>query len=374
MLTYKIADITVGMDIKYDRLKKQAQAYLFKTSNPDIVLSVPEKATLRAKEKFKGLDDGEIEYLLMGALFYDKLLDFDGLMLHSSAVAVGNTAYLFSADSGVGKSTHTDLWTKCIDGAVIVNDDKPAIRSVNGQLMVYGTPFSGKYDKSINKGFLLGGICFIERGQENFIEETDVATSLPLFLKQSPGMLGEDRVSLRLSVTDKILSSAKLYKMKCNTDISAAKMSYDKMNTNIKVSLDSIFTVMEEMLSLGKEVTFATNGDSMRPLLLSGESVTLKRFLRYKKGDVILFRKNNGNFVLHRIIKIKNNTVFTQGDALISRDEPFDKERIIGKAVAFIKKDKTVHISNLSYLIYKTVYMSDLGRMLRRIKRKFFKK
>ena len=38
-------------------------------------------------------------------MFYDKLLDFGGMMLHSSAVAVGGYAYLFSADSGVGKSS-----------------------------------------------------------------------------------------------------------------------------------------------------------------------------------------------------------------------------------------------------------------------------
>ncbi len=372
MLTYKIADVTVGMDIKHERLKKQAEPYRFNTDNPEIVLSVPEKATLRAKEKFKELSDGEIEYLLMGALFYDKLLDFDGLMLHSSAVAVGNTAYLFSADSGVGKSTHTTLWTKCIDGAVIVNDDKPAIRSVNGKLYVYGTPFSGKHDKSINKSFLLGGICFIERGKENSIVETDVAASLPLFLKQSSGMLSEDRISLRLSVTDKILSVAKLYKMKCNTDISAAKMSYEKMNTAVKVKLDSIYEVMEEMLSLGKEVTFTTNGDSMRPLLFSSDSVTLKRVPNYKKGDVVLFRKDDGSFVLHRIIKIKKDTVFTEGDALIRKDAPFDKSRIIGKAVAFIRKDKTIRLADFSYRFYKAVYVSAFGRTLRKIKRKIF--
>ncbi len=371
MLTYKIADVTVGMDIKYDRLKKQAEPYRFKTENPEIILSVPENVTIRAKEQFEGLTDGEIEYLLMGALFYDKLLEYDGLMLHSSAVAVGNTAYLFSADSGVGKSTHTDLWVQNIKGAVIVNDDKPAIRSINGKLYVYGTPFSGKHDKSINKRFLLGAICFIERSQENFIEETNVASVLPLFLKQSSGMPNKERVSLRLEVTDKILSGAKLYKMKCNMNAEAAKMSYEKMNTEVKVRLDSIFEVMEEMLSLNKEVTFTTNGDSMRPLLLSGESVTLKRFSKYKKGDVVLFKKDDGSFVLHRIIKIKKDTVFTQGDALISDDQPFNKNKIIGKAIAFIKKDETIKISSFSYFVYKMVYMSLVGRNLRKIKRKF---
>lgn len=370
MLTYKIADVTVGMDIKYDRLKRQAEPYLFKTSSPDFVLSVPEKATQKAKERFKGLGDGEIEYLLMGALFYDKLLEFDGLMLHASAVAVGNTAYLFSADSGVGKSTHTSLWTEYIKDAVIVNDDKPAIRCINGNLYVYGTPFSGKHDKSINKRFLLGGICFLNRGEENFIEEMNISSALPLFLKQSAGMITEDRVSLRLSVTDKILSGAKLYEMKCNADISAAKMAYEKMNMSVNVKLENIYEVMEEMLSKGKEVTFTTNGDSMRPLLFSGDSVTIKRFKKYKKGDVILFKNSDGNFILHRIMKIKKNAVFTRGDSSTKNDEPFKSTSIIGKAIVFMRKDKTIKISDFSYFVYKILYLSHFGKIIRKVKRK----
>ncbi len=50
-------------------------------------------------------------------------------MLHASAIVVGNSAYLFSASSGTGKSTHTKLWQECFgDKAVIINDDKPVIR------------------------------------------------------------------------------------------------------------------------------------------------------------------------------------------------------------------------------------------------------
>ena len=73
------------------------------------------------------------------------------MLLHSSAVVVDGYAYLFSADSGTGKSTHTGLWKQHFgDRAYIINDDKPAIRKVDGEWYVFGTPWSGKTDTSVN--------------------------------------------------------------------------------------------------------------------------------------------------------------------------------------------------------------------------------
>ena len=359
------------MDIKYDRLKNQALPYLYKgRGKPDATLILPSNVMEKAREKYKDLDDGELEYLLYGAMFYDKLLDFDGMMLHASAVAVDGMAYLFSANSGVGKSTHTALWQKFLSDAVIVNDDKPAIRLIDGKLFVYGTPFSGKYDMSVNRRFLLGGICFLSRAEENSIKQISPAEALPLFLMQSSGMYGKDRVEKRLFVTDKVLSSARIYKMECNKDISAAKMAYEKMNMAPHVSLSSLLPAMEDMLKSGMEVTFITNGNSMKPLLRSKDSVTIKRADTYKKKDVVLFRRLDGSFVLHRIINIKGDTVFTEGDSLCGKDEPINKEQILGKAIAFIKDSKTLKESDIKYKLYKFFYMSAIAKKLRLLKRK----
>lgn len=62
-------------------------------------------------------------------------------MVHSSAIKYNDKCYLFSADSGVGKSTHTSLWHKVYgDKVQIINDDKPIIRLENNKLIVYGSP------------------------------------------------------------------------------------------------------------------------------------------------------------------------------------------------------------------------------------------
>ena len=66
----------------------------------------------------------ESEYYCSAYRFYTQLVDFSGLMLHSSAVIMDGRAYLFSAPSGTGKSTHTQLWLDVFgDRATILNDD-----------------------------------------------------------------------------------------------------------------------------------------------------------------------------------------------------------------------------------------------------------
>ena len=74
-------------------------------------------------------------------------------MVHASAVEVDGKAYLFSADSGTGKLTHTKQWQNYFgkERALIINDDKPAIRKDKNGWAAYGTPFSGKTDENLNR-------------------------------------------------------------------------------------------------------------------------------------------------------------------------------------------------------------------------------
>lgn len=372
MQRYKIAGLVVEINLRYDRLKNQAEPYLYKGSGKtDISLNIEDGVMEKARKQYPNIDDDGLEYLLYGFLFYDRLLDFDGMMLHASAVGVGQNAYLFSANSGVGKSTHTNYWTQLIKGAHIINDDKPALRIINGKIYVCGTPFSGKHDISTNRSYLLGGICFLERGQENVIENISPEEALPLILPQTASKHNAERVSKKLELIDKILTGTNLYKMKCINHISAAQCAFEKMKVSIPVYLDEMLPVMEETIKSGGKVTFITKGASMVPLLTSKrDSVVLVRAESCKKGDVILFRNEKGDFVLHRIIKLKDGKVYTMGDSLLTQDLPISSENIVGKASAFVINGKKINVTDFSYKMYRLVYMSALGRALRLLKRK----
>jgi ABC-type multidrug transport system ATPase subunit len=131
--------------------------------------------------------------------------------------------------SGTGKSTHTRLWCEHIEGTYIINDDKPAIRKVNNELFVYGTPFSGKEDLSKNEKVKLGGICLIYRNEENVIKRISAEEAIVPILRQTIHQLSEKKLDKFLKLLDDILSNVPVYKMGCNISKQAALLSYNTM-------------------------------------------------------------------------------------------------------------------------------------------------
>ncbi len=375
MKRYKIAGLYVDMDVKYNRLLTQGKPYEVENDGrkPDMCFALSEKVMEKARVKFSHLDDGEIEYMLYGFLFSDGLLDYSGLMIHASAVGLGGYAYLFSADSGVGKSTHTAFYLELFkEKAVIINDDKPVLRKIGNKIFVFGTPFSGKHDLSKNAAYELGGICFLSRGDKNIIEKITPAEAIGYIYKQTQSGIEKERVEKRLSALDFVLSESLLYKMKCINDISAAQVSYGAMKRSIPVYLDELSDLMLCELENGNSVKFCTKGGSMAPLLISGrDSVVLKKAKSFKKNDVILFKNNDGKYILHRIVKINGGEIITKGDAMTVCDAPITKENIIAKATAFVRKGKEIKITSLWYRAYLFAYTTKLGKILLKIKRRF---
>lgn len=232
MKRLKIADLQVDIEVKSQRLLKQCEPYedFSKLNIPaDITVTVSDEEIKRSLKRYPNFDEETAEYIRAGGAFYTGLISFDGIMLHASGVVKDGYAYLFSADSGTGKSTHTDLWCKYLDGAYIINDDKPAIRIVDDEIFVYGTPFSGKEDLSANKKVKLGGICFLYRSEENKIKKIPSESAVVPVLRQTIHSLSEEKLEKLFSLLDKILSRIPVYEMGCNISEEAVQLSYNTM-------------------------------------------------------------------------------------------------------------------------------------------------
>lgn len=225
---YRIAGLTVAMDT-FGRTLEQAKPYLAEDSAQ--VDFCVKSAWEYCKHLVPNVSDDLGEYLYSGYDFYKKLLQHDGLMLHSSAVVVDGKAYLFTADSGTGKSTHAGLWLKKFgDRAYILNDDKPAIRRERDGWYAYGTPWSGKHDISRNHRVKLAGIAAVNRGEENSIHPFGGLEAIHAIMKQvnrPPGM--EFRASL-MELLDRLLTEIPVWKLYCNMDPQAAEVSYRAMS------------------------------------------------------------------------------------------------------------------------------------------------
>ncbi|MCQ2354495.1 MAG: hypothetical protein MJ102_05240 [Clostridia bacterium] len=171
--------------------------------------------------------DGYLEYLS----FYRKYCESaarDGVLLfHSSAIAVDGKAYLFTAPSGTGKSTHTRLWREMLGAdAVMVNDDKPLLRVKDGGTIVYGTPWMGKHGLGSNISAPVDGICFIERSKTNSIERIEVGQALPVLLSQTYRPHDPTAMACVLPMVAKMARDIPVWKLRCNISAEAAQLSY----------------------------------------------------------------------------------------------------------------------------------------------------
>lgn len=234
MPIYDIAGLKVNMINPKGRTKKQAQPYLAdnqdESQHIDIVIDVDEKRVLRAMEEHPELVQDDWEYMLTGSDFYTELLRFNGILLHSSCIVLDGVAYAFSADSGTGKSTHTQLWLKHFgDRAHMLNDDKPAIRLIGDKVYACGTPWSGKYDYSSPEIAELAGICFLERSEENWIRKADTGKAVFNIFSQTVRKLNAERMDRLFDVLEQIFAKVPLYEFGCNISDDAVMVSYNAM-------------------------------------------------------------------------------------------------------------------------------------------------
>ncbi len=234
MEKFCFADLTVEMNCHFPLLKNRSRKYLLPPDDKrkaDITIDIDVNEF--GREMFHlpvNLSDELFEYTLAGENFYRRLLSFNGMMLHSSVVEYKGRAYIFSANSGVGKSTHTHLWLDYIPDTHILNDDKPAVRFFDGVYKAYGTPFSGKHDESMNLGVPIGAICFIERAKTNSIRRLSPSEIVPLIYQQTTQpIFSEKHMGILFGFLDGLLKEVPVYKLGCNISAEAVKTSFEQL-------------------------------------------------------------------------------------------------------------------------------------------------
>lgn len=225
----KIAGLNVKID-SFGRTTDFAKPYM--VDPPERLDIIVDSNLDEVKRRHPTYPEEMCEYLGTGKSFYQQLLNFDGMMLHSSAVIMDGKAYLFSAQSGTGKSTHTCLWRRVFgdDRVRILNDDKPALRLEDGRWYAYGTPWSGKTGQNLNLRVPLEGIAMLERGEQNEIEhynDNDVAFSI--YRQTSRPKEGAMRMKM-LELLDQLITRVPIWKLKCNMSPEAAIVAYEAMS------------------------------------------------------------------------------------------------------------------------------------------------
>ena len=230
MNTYLIAGLKVNLDIS-GRYKPRFDKYLTEyTSAPDIEISISRELCENYIKTTPEIDMQGAYYALSGFMFYRNLMRFSGFMLHSSAVALDGNAYLFSGQSGIGKSTHTSMWLELLGKrSFVINDDKPAVLIRDGVVYACGTPWSGKHDISENVCLPVKGLCFISRGEQNDIVRLNEKMAVVHMVDQCTKNFNSEQWEKLFSMIDTFIKNVPVYKLKCIKDPSAAKLSLKTM-------------------------------------------------------------------------------------------------------------------------------------------------
>ena len=124
-----------------------------------------------------------------------------------------------------------------------------------------------------------------------------------------------------------------------------------KMENVTLIPSDDLFAAVCQMLQEGYDAEFTVTGNSMWPLFAHGrDRVTVRRVgdAPLKKGDIVLLQTEH-RYLLHRITRLKNNTLQTTGDYNCYRDEFVPAGNVLGRVVRFTRKGKQVSCRNLLY-------------------------
>lgn len=220
----KVADFVFEVANIYPYSEKAAAEYKSDES-PDFSFSISPEAVAWHRERlgtaaFSPEYTEWIEIYRMIAAFIEKR---GGILMHGAVIGFDGYAYMFTAPSGTGKTTHIMQWKKLYgDRVSVINGDKPILRDIGGQFMAYGTPWCGKEKLSVNTKAPLKGIALLSRAEENSIERVDAGKHLPFLLKQVYLHRDADCLSNSMDFLDRMLSAVPVYDLKCNISTDAA--------------------------------------------------------------------------------------------------------------------------------------------------------
>ena len=115
-----------------------------------------------------------------------------------------------------------------------------------------------------------------------------------------------------------------------------------------------------QLLEQGQSIQIKPQGYSMYPLFIpERDEAILQRAepARLKRGDVVLYRRDGGILVLHRICKIKKNTFYMVGDNQREVEGPLREDQIKGVLTGFIRNEKHISVRHPIYILASRLWL-----------------
>ena len=149
------------------------------------------------------------------------------LLVHASVIKNGDRGFLFLGKSGTGKSTHSSLWLKHIEGSELLNDDNPVVRIEGDGAVVYGSPWSGKTPCYKNDSARIGAFVQIKQAPENCIKRNLPLQAFAVLLPSMSAMKWDKRIYGDIcDGVGCLIERVPLYTLGCRPDQEAAEVCH----------------------------------------------------------------------------------------------------------------------------------------------------
>lgn len=231
MMIYDIAGLRIDIQNRCKFTEKFCEGYLSdnQISAADLSVFVTNEEFYAEKSNPGNFSDGYIENICLYRNICKQLPNLDRFLLHSAILQYENEAFAFLGKSGTGKSTHTGLWCKHLDGVSIVNGDKPILQWKDNEFLAYGTPWMGKEGLGSNTVAPLKGLCFLEQAPKNEIVRLTPAQAANRIFTQVLMPQDMENAEKTLELLDKLVTIVPSYLLKCTISEEAVKLSFEAL-------------------------------------------------------------------------------------------------------------------------------------------------
>lgn len=228
MITMEAAGLRIGLATETPYVLRHCARFQTDGTPDFTVAATP--AEIAAEQALTGCSASIAEFVCLYRAIAERLPDYDRFVLHGATIQLDGRAFVFTAKSGTGKSTHIGLWMQRYGDAVrIVNGDKPILWKKDGVFLACGTPWCGKEGLTSTDCVPVAGLCLLERAAENTIRPASAKELVEAVFHQIYCPKDTGRLLRFLSLFDEFLTSTPVWRLGCNMELQAAEVAHDAM-------------------------------------------------------------------------------------------------------------------------------------------------
>lgn len=224
-----LSDLKVNIEHKYDYMQDFCRDYTAQFDAADIVAKTDDNAIAKEKSMVPLAPVESCESLCIYRAIAEQLPHFDRFVFHGAAIEYMGSAYLFTAPSGTGKTTHINLWHKYLgDEVKIINGDKPIIK-IDDTITVYGTPWAGKEGYQRNTKAPIRAICILKQSKTNSIKKLGPGDAINHLMRQVYMPQNPVSLSKTLGLLGVMIEKLPVYELDCDISKEAFLTSFNEM-------------------------------------------------------------------------------------------------------------------------------------------------